>query len=160
MISIMKLFCTSWQRANYEEPELCHSCQFSDINPSICRVSRVLACQYCVRMANWFTESTRMCGHFMISSARARNCQVRTWWRHDMEMLTAFLAFCGGFPAQNFNIAELWCFLCGKPEKSVSQKSSWQWFEMPWCSHDVSVMKRQLASLLLMPWLLVLPDHQ
>ena len=49
---------------------------------------------------------------------------VVTWWRHQMEILSALLALCegnpfvtGGFPSQWASDAELWCFLWSTPEK-------------------------------------------
>ena len=55
-----------------------------------------------------------------------------SWWYHNMEILSILLALCegnppvtGGFPSQKANNVEHWCFL---------------WFEMWWCSCDITVM--------------------
>ena len=49
-----------------------------------------------------------------------------SWWRHQMETLSALLALCAGnspvtgeFPAQRASNAELWCFLWSEPEQIV-----------------------------------------
>ena len=36
--------------------------------------------------------------------------------------------------------AELWCFLAFCLNKLLNKQSSCQWFEMPWCSCDITVM--------------------
>ena len=60
----------------------------------------------------------------------------KTWWRHQMEIFSAFTGLlCGEFtglwwiPHTKASNAEPWCFLC--PNKRLS-KQSWGWlFETP-----------------------------
>ena len=68
-----------------------------------------------------------------------------TWGHGDLKMLSAFLALCegnplvtGGFPSQRACNVEIFCFLCCQPYWT-SSLSFW-WFEMPWCSCDVTIV--------------------
>ena len=52
-----------------------------------------------------------------------------TWWRHQMEIFSALLAFCkrnspaiGGFPYTKASDAELWCFIWSAPEQTIEQR--------------------------------------
>ena len=61
-----------------------------------------------------------------------------SWWRHEMETFSALLAICAGnspvpgeFPTKKASDAELWCFLCLRPNKQLSKHSWGWWFETP-----------------------------
>ena len=52
----------------------------------------------------------------------------RTWWRHQMETFSVFLALCGmnplvtgGFPVTKASDADLWCVLWSAPEQPMEQ---------------------------------------
>ena len=70
------------------------------------------------------------------------------WLLHDMEMLSASLAFCVGnppvtrwFPWQKASSAELICLLCYQCKKAVGQLSNCRWFETPYHLYDITVKK-------------------
>ena len=61
-----------------------------------------------------------------------RGCEMRitplSWWRHQMEPLSALLALCVGnspvtceFPSQKASDTELWCFLWSASERTAAQ---------------------------------------
>ena len=76
---------------------------------------------------------------FTITPMKHKNSPVlqRSWWRHEMETFSAFLALCegnppviGGFPT-NSSDAELWCFLWSAFEQTLCKQSRRRWFETP-----------------------------
>ena len=79
------------------------------------------------------------------------NIKNTSWWRHGLEMLSALLAFfagnkavTGGFLSQKGSNTELWCcFWCLFAWTNCwTNKSNGQWFKMPWCPCDVTIMNR------------------
>ena len=74
-------------------------------------------------LASWSVEKTiNVCNIYMKRDHRL----YYTWWRHQMETFSAWLAICAGnspvspeFPAQKASDAELWCFLWSAPEWTV-----------------------------------------
>ena len=67
--------------------------------------------------------------------------------RCDMETLSALLTFCewnlpvsNRFSSTSFSNARLW-FCSDITQQAVEQNSSCRWFEMPWLSCNVTIMK-------------------
>ena len=54
-----------------------------------------------------------------------------SWWRYQMEALSALLALCGGNPSTKASDAELWCFLWCAPEQTFEKKLRSRLFETP-----------------------------
>ena len=77
-----------------------------------------------------------------------------SWWRQDVETLSALLALCEGTPSvtcgfdsQKAKIADIWCFFDVSTSQSLNKNSSCRWSETPWRSFEFTVMITHCLSL-------------
>ena len=75
--------------------------------------------------------------------------------RQVMKTLPILLALCevnppftGGFPSQRASYVELCCFLCCCSEQVVEQSINFHWFETPWCSRGVTMIRNHVRYLI------------
>ena len=78
-------------------------------------------------------ESVYVCGQ--LCTVCVRIIHHHSWWRHQMETLSALLALCAWnspVTSTRASDAELWCFHWSGPEWTRLSKQSWGWwFETP-----------------------------
>ena len=79
----------------------------------------------------WQVMNT-LCANKFYGNASLRYIQD-AWWRHQMETISAWLAFTDDWwiPRRNASDAELWYFLWSAPKQTVSKQSRHRWFETP-----------------------------